>query len=539
MHPEVRRDKAGSCPICGMALVALSDAEQRAPTEVHLSERARALAKLRTTVVRRRSGGPQNLELVGQVDFDETTLKTVTAWTAGRIDRLQVATTGQRVKAGQTVARLFSPEVFSAQQDLIVALGQAKDLEEGASKVAAYAALEAARARLRLLGVPNSEIEGLERSGEGPTRTVAIRSPFSGTVLERLATEGAYVKTGTPLYRIGTLASVWVQLEAYENDLPRLASGQSVLVKVEALEDPPFKGKVTFIDPVIDPQRRTARVRVEVQNRGGRLKPGMFVKATVSTPPERVQRLSIPETAPLFTGRRSLVYVETGRKEGTWRYEPRVVRLGPKTAEGYPVVAGLDEGEIVVTRGAFVLDADLQIRGGPSMMNRPLREETVLPPQERPGQRVLSLLEPVVSSYLVLQTALADDALEPARQAAAHMTVQLRKSRTSVDAPSWTRLSKEMAKQATRVRAAKSLESARLGFEALSQSAMQLLRQFGNPTDRPIRLAYCPMAAGSDGAYWLQASEDVDNAYFGKSMLTCGEIREEVPPGRSLETANF
>jgi Cu(I)/Ag(I) efflux system membrane fusion protein len=417
-------------------VTANAESSADAPERVILSERAKALARLRTTTVRRRSGASAELQLLGRIEPNETTLRTITAWTGGRIDRLFVNVTGQSVWAGQPIATLYSPEVFAAHQDLLVAKRQVERLASSpeSTRQAVRAALDAARERLRLLGVPDDELTRMETQTE-PTRAVSIRTPFGGTVIERLATEGAYVATGAPLYRIANLKKLWVQLDAYESDLSRLSKGQTVRVSVDALPGEEFEGQVTFIDPTLDKAKRTARVRVEIDNADGRIRPGMFAEATVDTgdtvkeaskkkgtakaqeaaksEQEKEGPLVIPATAPLFTGRRALVYVEL-LSDGRTAYEPRTVRLGPRLGEFYPVVAGLSEGERIVTRGAFVLDADLQIRGGPSMMTADPNDESalkvpiVLPPSE------LGKLGPVVSSYIHVQEALAADDLSAA-----------------------------------------------------------------------------------------------------------------------------
>jgi Cu(I)/Ag(I) efflux system membrane fusion protein len=375
MHPEVRRDGPGQCPICGMDLIPVESDKTGETSRVSLSERAKVLARVRTEEVKRLGVGGVRRRLLGRVDYDETSLRTVTAWIGGRIDRLHVSTTGERVKRGQVIATLYSPEVYSSHQDLIQARQQLERLREGATESArrsAEAALNAARDRLRLLGVPPGEVRAMERADK-PSEHVRIRTPFGGTVIERLATQGSYVETGSGLYRVADLSTTWVQLDAYESDLPVLEAGQEVVLRVEALPGELFTGRVTFVDPVLDPQTRTARVRIEVENKDRRLRPGMFVEANVRAESARAAGdeapLVIPATAPLFTGRRSVVYVDIVRSEEP-TYEARDVTLGTRMGDLYPVLSGLHEGERVVVHGAFAIDADLQIQGGDSMMRR-------------------------------------------------------------------------------------------------------------------------------------------------------------------------
>jgi Cu(I)/Ag(I) efflux system membrane fusion protein len=213
----------------------------------------------------------------------------------------------------------------------------------------------------------------MERADK-PSERARIRTPFGGTVIERLATQGNYVETGSGLYRVANLSTLWVQLDAYESDLPLLETGQNVSIRVEALPGEVFKGRVTFVDPVLNPNTRTARVRIEVKNQDRRLRPGMFVEASVQSDgagkAAQEAPLVVPATAPLFTGRRSVVYVELPDAEEP-TYEARVVTLGPRMGDLYAVLSGLQEGERVVVHGAFAIDADLQIQGGNSMMKLP------------------------------------------------------------------------------------------------------------------------------------------------------------------------
>lgn len=539
MHPQIRQPEPGQCPICGMDLIPVTSGDDGAasgPNQVVLSERAQALAKLRTAPVRRQADATADLRLLGRFEPNETTLKTVTAWTGGRIDRLHVNVTGERVRAGQVIATLYSPEVFAAHQDLLVAKRQVDRMQSSpeASRQAADAALDAARERLRLLGVPDDELARMEGQ-DRPTRAVAIRSPFAGTVIERMATEGAYVSTGTPLYRVANLASLWLQLDAYENDLSRISVEQAVRVSVEAIPGEVFEGEVTFIEPTLDPRRRTAKVRVQVDNRDGRLRPGMFAEASVATAEATGQQspLVVPKTAPLFTGRRAIVYVEV-RAGDRVAYEPRTVRLGPRLGDVYPVVAGLAQGDRVVTRGAFALDADLQIRGGASMMaSADDREEGTWDSVIQVSATERRKLAPVVSAYLEVQAALADDSLDRAKASATALTNAVQEiefERPHEAHAAWSDISSALRRHGQHIAMADSLEGARQGFEALSEAVIQLLSRFGNPTGQALHLAFCPMAAGSDGALWVQEGSEIDNSYFGASMLTCGEVRQEIAP---------
>lgn len=545
MHPQIRMDEPGQCPICGMDLIPArsnedADESEHATTRgdlVTLSPRAKALAAIRTVAVERATSSAE-LRLLGRIEYDETRIRTVTPWTAGRIDDLRVQVTGARIRRNQVIASLYSPEIYSAMRDLVAAAEQAERLAGGlhGSPQMAEDALGATKERLRLLGVTARQIDDLVRTKKPPTH-VEIRSPFAGTVLERLVDEGQYVSAGTPLYRIADLSRVWVQIDAYETDLPNLRVGQEVVVKVEGLAGGPLTGRTAFIDPVLDERARTVQVRVEVSNPEGRLRPGMFAEATIETDATvDVAPLVIPETSPLFTGRRSVVFVEVPH-ESRPTYELRVVRLGPRSGPVYPVLAGLNEGERVVERGAFVLDADLQLRGGRSMMTLPDDVSSAPPPGPPVSAAFRAALSPVLKAYLDAQAHLANDALDEARASLNQLarvanTASPEGSRKALDA--WQKVASELVGHARHGASSDEAGEVRRAFEHVSTQVIELLRLFGNPLDAALRLAFCPMAFDSKGAEWVQRDETLQNPYYGQAMLRCGEFRATVLRGERL-----
>ncbi len=540
MDPQIRSPEPGMCPICGMDLIPVEGVGgDESRDRVQLSPAAVAQSRIETAQVMPRAGGDADLRLLGRVDHDETQMRTVTAWTAGRIDRLRVATTGAQVKRGEAIATIYSPEIYAAHQDLIQARRQLSRLEEAmpVARTAAESTLRASRQRLSLLGVTEGELKGME-AAESPWRQVQIRSPFAGTVIERLASEGQYVEAGAGIYRLTDLGRLWVQLDAYEKDLPMLEIGQKVALTLEALPGEVFEGRVAFVDPVISARTRTARVRVEVDNEGGRLRPGMFAEAVVRGGEGGGEpQLVIPETAALFSGRRSLVYVEVpGQERPT--YEAREVRLGVRSGGVYPVIAGLEYGERVVTRGAFRLDADLQIKGGRSLMTRPddrtpasFDAAIVLSADER------ARLAPILRAYLDAQEALAADDFDRARAAA-----QAIQAAAQAAAPAggpqvvgaWAPMQRGLITHARYFERAASIEVARAAFETLTAQVAGLMRVFGNPLDEALHLNFCPMAFDNRGAQWFQRGDTLQNAYFGAAMLQCGERREALGGGEFL-----
>lgn len=449
MHPQIKLPERGQCPICFMDLIPVQagSGDDSAP-QLSLSERARTLARVQTAPVALREM-THELRMVGKVAPDETRITYVSSYIPGRLDRLFVNYAGIFVRQGDHLAEMYSPDLLVGQQEFLLGLEgveRARNASEASVRQRAEAVFEAARRKLELWAIPKDEIERLQRERR-PTDQVRIDAPQSGWVLERLAFQGMYVETGTRLFTLADLRSVWVMLDAYELDLPFLRYGQRVEFETEAYPGRKFEGRISYIDPRLTELTRTVKVRVNVINEDMQLRPGMFLRAGVrvqigeggqviepslagkwicpmhpeivkdapdkcddcgmdlvtaeslgfappQTPGARV--LAVPQTAVLLTGRRAVVYVENEGSNGDLQYEGRVVELGPRAGDWYVVKSGLNEGDRVATRGAFQIDSALQIQARPSMM-QPVGEEASPSPGARDASPAASM--PAVESH--------------------------------------------------------------------------------------------------------------------------------------------
>jgi len=330
--------------------------EAEGPRRVQLSRQEQQLAGLATEPVALRTL-TKVLHAVGRLDYDERRIAFVPARIAGRLEKLYVNFTGTTVKQGQVLALIYSPDLVASLQEYLLAQETyAKVQGSGIAEVATSAAslVEASKQRLLLWGVTGEQLVQLKANG-GPTLHMPISSPISGTVIEKMAFEGKYVMEGEALYKVADLSQMWALVEVYEPDLPWVKLGQRVEIAPVGLAGKVTSGTIRFVDPAVNPETRTIKLRADLLNPNGTFKPGMFVNVTLKAALDTT--LAVPRSAVLDTGLRQLVYVDTGGG----RYEGREVTLGPEAEGYYPVLKGLGAGEKVVVAGNFLLDSQSQV----------------------------------------------------------------------------------------------------------------------------------------------------------------------------------
>lgn len=336
-----------------------AQADPSAPS-IQLDQKEQRDIGVETVEVRRRNL-QRALMSVAKVDEPETQLASISTRIGGRIDKLYIDFTGQQVRRGQTIASLYSPEVFSTAEEYRLALENRKRLGSGAEPLAVSGAddlVTASRRRLELWGLTTQQLDEIASSAK-PQIELPIYSTVSGIVTERKVTQGQYVNAGEVLFTITDLSTIWVKADVYQPDLPSVHSGQPVEMTSDSLPGTTLHGRVEFLDTSINPQTRTASARIQVPNPSMRLRPGMFVQVKFAAPAGH-DVLAIPRSAVLDTGMRKIVYVARGNGE----FEGRQVQLGPAGTDYYPVLAGLREGERIVSQGSFLIDSQTRITGG-------------------------------------------------------------------------------------------------------------------------------------------------------------------------------
>ena len=605
MHPSVRLpDPDAKCPICFMDLIPVTeDGGEGSELRVTMSESAAAMSRIETAPVGRFFPTAE-VRLYGKVTYDETSVARLTAYFPSRIERLFVNYLGVPVARNDHMAEVYSPDLLAAFEEF----RQAKAASENSTttsdlvRSATRDTLSAAREKLRLFGITTEQIAAVE-DGSFNSDRLTIFAPIGGVVTHLAVREGDYVQTGAPIATIADLSRLWLDMESYESQLPMLRWGQRVTFTVEAHPGETFEGRVSFIEPMVDERTRTAAVRVAVENPERRLKPGMFASAVVRTrvaadgavisnelagrwvspmhptvvkdgpgqcdicgmdmvPAESLgvvgdptgieEPLVIPRSGVLFTGTRSVVYVEVPDAEKP-TYEGRAVVLGPRAGEFYIVRDGLNRNDSVVVNGAFRIDSAMQIAAKPSMMTPDgggggnphaghggmARDAMPQMPSRVPvPDSFVFALKPVYAAYLDAQEALAADDLSGFVQAAADIKTALGfvEEAGLVGEPlaEWRRTAARLRVE----NAITSIDTARARFERMSEGVIELQRRFGHRGSETWNLAHCPMAFDNKGADWLQRGTQINNPYFGDQMLRCGEVRESFPPLDAVPSAD-
>ncbi|MEI8185413.1 MAG: efflux RND transporter periplasmic adaptor subunit [Chlorobiaceae bacterium] len=370
MHPFIVKEKPGVCPICGMELIKKIDSAakgvaQRADEEqltgaskrVSLSQTQRVMANV-TTVEAKEETLSKEINAGGIVQYNQSRQAKVTAWVAGRLEKLNVNSVGAMVSKEKPVAEIYSPDLVATEQEYLLAIKSREELKSspiGSISRNGDELVASAKQRLMLFGVKEGQIAELERSGK-PNIRISIYSPFSGVVIEKMVQQGQYVNTGEVLFNIADLSTVWVEVEVYENEVSSIHIGQQVEVRSQSFPDKPSTGRIAFIYPFLDPKTRTVKARIELANPGMKLKPEMFVNTIIKV--ALTPTIAVPATAVMNTGKRQVVWVESS--PGV--FESRTVQVGQQAEDKVQILSGLRSGEKVAASGGYLIDSESQLK---------------------------------------------------------------------------------------------------------------------------------------------------------------------------------
>ncbi|GLB51228.1 hypothetical protein NBRC110019_02670 [Neptunitalea chrysea] len=528
MHPQIIQNKPDDCPICGMELIPLEqNSNGLAPNQFKLSENAMALANIQTSIVDSTADNENGLNLSGTITENEKGNKTQISYFSGRIEKLYVNFEGQKIASGQQLATIYSPQLITAQQELLTAIS----LQESNPKL-----YNSVVKKLKLWKLSDSQIQTIETSGK-IIEYFPVYATISGTILEKLVNEGDQVKQGQSLFKISNLNTVWANFDVYENNIKHIQKGQEIGIKTTAYPGENFSGKVTFINPVLNTTSRTITVRTELKNDKQLWKPGMFVEALIKTKNNKsTKKCYIPETAILWTGKRSVVYIKVNKQDPV--FEMRNVTLGQKSGNTYEVLEGLQAGDEIVTNGTFTVDAAAQLQNKPSMMNQPSEKNATHDKEIDTIKRFevsnmfMKQLNSLYTDYIALKTALVNDDFEKSKtyiqdidESLAKVDMKLLKTAESHKV--WMSTKKNINDAVSSFKKAETIAQQRDSFYIISQKMIQLIKAFG--VQKQVFVQYCPMGNNNNGAFWLSNDNEIKNPYYGNAMLTCGNVAETIP----------
>lgn len=576
MHPQIRQNEPGDCPICGMDLIPLeSDHNDEVdPMSVSMSPTAMQLANINTAIVGRMDP-VKSIRLNGKVQADERRTFSQSSHVPGRIENLKVNFTGEQVNMGEVIATVYSPELVTAQNELFEAQ-KIKEIQP--------ALFNSAKEKLKNWKLTEGQIEKMLQSGS-PTETFEVRADISGYVAQKMVNPGDYISKGEPIYKIVDLSRVWILFDVYESEMAWIKKGNKVEFTVASLPGETFTGTISFLDPVINPETRVAKARVETNNPGLKLKPEMFVSGTVQARlPKKSDAIVVPKTAVMWTGERSVVYVKSSSDQGV-SFTMRQVELGPSLGDSYVINDGLQAGEEIAVNGTFSIDAAAQLAGKPSMMSpeggpamtghdhggmdmgsgseNPTspegsshseipgrtdgtgrtdgqtlmssanheRRQTSSKSGAEPDPAFKQQLTKVYRAYLEMKDAFVATNAREASRKAKDVAVAL----NSVDMEllkgdahmMWMDQLKTLKNTIEAISSATDMEKQREAFARFNLAFYKSLKMFGLENETAY-YQYCPMAFGDKGAYWLSETKEIRNPYFGDDMLGCGETRETI-----------
>ena len=524
MHPQIRQDEPGICPICEMDLIPMESYSSDDPLQLTMTENAIKIAQLVTTTVESAEDGPSGDPVIvsGHLREDLDHSGTTVAQFPGTLQTLNIKSEGTRVERGQLIGWIHAPELRSLQQELL----HAYERRETAPQL-----YNAVLSKMQFYEIDSTTIQSILESGQARDQ-LPIRAQQSGTVTELSVSEGDYVNRGTPILRIADLSRLWVEFEVHESMLQNISIGDEVVFSTTARPSLNETVRIYYIDPFVHPEKRTVVVRARVRNFNQNLKPRMFVRGQLSpTTASGDNLLKIPSSAVLWTGKRSVVYVQIPDAPVP-TFEYRNVDIEESNRQYTLVSSGLQLGEEVVTQGAFTVDAAAQLNNRKSMMNEMIEvPETAVSDRLTVHADHRGHFQNAFRYYLQLKDELVLSNPEEVEGLAQNILEELKAIPDLIQNEEVSELwmpRQETAEKAAEVLTVESeLEKQRAAFEDLSNAVIFWLRHF-ELNREAVYIQNCPMAFDNRGADWISMESEIKNPYFGDRMLRCGSVVETI-----------
>ena len=529
MHPQIRQNEPGICPICEMDLIPLDNSMMSDdPTILQMSNSAVKLAQIETTTV---GGGnysvakSRGVKFDGTIELDERTIRSQSSHVAGRVESMNVTYEGEYVRKGQKIATIYSTGLLAASQELITAA----KYDNRVSGI-----LEASKQKLKNWKITDSQIAQILNS-QKPIETIDLFADHEGYVLDLKVSLGDYLRQGQTLYTVGSTSRLWLILNVFESYLNRVKKGQMATFTTPSLGNQEFDARITYIEPLLNPKTRTATVRAEITNRNNQLKPGMLIKGSISgnVQTSGQSTITVPSSAVLWTGENSVVYVQLEDSEVP-TFQFREVTIGDQSGGRIEILEGLERGEKIVTHGAFAIDAAAQLNNNMSMMNKDVAikkdvNADIVPDYtaETPDA-FKDHLDNVTQRYIALKDALVNTDPNVAAEAAEAMMQAIESTDMTLLGGEahmyWMDLLNALNSHTEMIKDANDVEEQRNQFDFVSQALIKALKAFGTK-EETYYVQYCPMAKNNQGADWISMEEQIRNPYFGDKMMKCGSVK--------------
>lgn len=519
MHPQIIKKEPGDCPICGMDLVPMKDGNSKSNSNksIKLSKEALALANIQTSVVER-ADISEYFDLFGRIRMNSNTKSIQSAHIAGRIEKLFINYKGEFVSKGQLIALIYSPKLVKAQEELLTAL----QFKETNPQI--YNSIVK---KLKLWKISDKQIKNLEKNKK-IIENFKIYSDVSGTISKISVSKGDYVKQGQSLVELSDLSKLWVDLDVFENQISLFKIGQKLKIFVPNIHKE-VSAKIFFISPTIDYNKRVFTLRANLSSSKGKIRAGMFASAKINI--QKTDRIIIPASAVLWTGKRSVVYVKSSDEN----YSLREVEIGNKYGDRYEILTGLEEGEFLVTNGAFTIDAASQLNNKASMMthksedshsNMHMHDHKKMSKSGGKSESMSMKKEDVlvyVKAYLKIKDALVSDDFKACKKYSKKLKAHLEEvDLKKIKEKKGRSLIKKMIKDLTSISSSENISSQRSYFYYLSNDLISFIKM--NKRSSTLYIKFCPMANNDKGGYWIGTDKEINNPYFGASMLRCGEV---------------
>ena len=530
MHPQIRKSEPGQCPLCGMGLIPVAtDKTGVDPNALQMSENAMKLANIQTKIVGTKIA-TKELRLNGKIQIDERKLYTQSSHIPGRIENLKINFTGEKVSKGQILAMVYSPELVTAQEELLQAFAIKNSQPE---------LFEAAKQKLKNWKIGESTINKIISSGK-TIQQFPITADVSGIVTAKKVDLGDYITRGMPIYEITDLSSLWVLFDVYESDMTWVKVGDKISYTVASIPGKTFDGTISFVDPLINSETRVATARVELKNVENKLMPEMFVSGIVKNYLSKTasKEIIIPKTAVMWTGERSIIYIKKSEGKNA-NFTLREVLLGPSLGDAFVIKSGLEIGEEIVVNGTFMVDAASQLAGKPSMMHldggKPEtghaghgKTEMVAESNQK-NLTFSQQLNLVFKAYEILKNSLIVSDGQKSQKAAQLILNNLKNTdekliTNSTSLKLWKLTSLKIVSASKKIASTKDIKIQREHFLELSNNLIKSIETFG--IQQKVFVAFCPMANSDKGASWISSEEKIQNPYFGAAMIHCGSIEK-------------